>query len=370
MSDGPSNLADDFPAVPRNRVSSLLLAAALAAAVAVPAWAAEEGGDSGEISLAAESETSGARAPWRGSEVSYRNVVSLVTLDPSAELTWNPYYAMEWGFKPRWWLDDHWYVGARLDVARELTQSDDTTDAGEAWLGDLLLVTGASRIVTIPWVDIDVSADLILTTPTSKISQARTLALGIGPGVRLARSFDGGGEWQLGYHVRFSSFLHRMTTAELETPLVPSCTRSGNGCDSFLNTGVRNVQWRVQQGVDLSYEPLEWLTLSAAFEHIVDWLYPIESDDPRVSFGVDSPTDQRHASAFGFEVTFVPLPAMELGVGYETISPQLAPDSTYFNPFYNRYSTIYLDLRLEIDGLVAQLTGEEAAPSDAGPGGD
>jgi hypothetical protein len=49
---------------------------------------------------------------------------------------------------------------------------------------------------------------------------------------------------------------------------------------------------------------------------------------------------------------------LEVGLGYETVSPQLAPDSTYYNPFYNRYTTLYLDLRLEVDGLVAQIEGE------------
>ena len=40
-----------------------------------------------------------------------------------------------------------------------------------------------------------------------------------------------------------------------------------------------------------------------------------------------------------------------------TAGPQLAPDSSYYNPFYNRYSAIYLDLVCDLDevvGLVAE----------------
>lgn len=343
---------------PAGSVATVLLLAA-AAGLAAPAQAAgavAEGEDEGEINLVAPAEPQEEPAPWRGSEFSYRNVATVSGMDRSSELTWNPYWAMEFGFKLRWYFDEHWFAGARLDVTREVTEADDTTYAGEAWVQDLLLSGGGTRFVTIPGVGIDVSADVTLTLPASKVSQARTLYLGIGPNVRLSRGWEWGGDWEVGYHVRFNSYLHEATTAELETPLIPSCAGSGQGCESFVNTGVRNAQWRVQHGVDLSYQPLGWLGFSAAFEHIVDWLYPIEGDDPRVSWENESPTDLRHASAFEVEATFVPWPALEIGVGYSTISPQLAPDSTYYNPFYNRYTTLYLDLRLEIEGLVRQLT--------------
>jgi hypothetical protein len=314
-----------------------------------------------EVSLTAQEPTGeAAQVPWRGSEFIYRNTFTAYSLDPSADLTWNPYYAMIFGFKPRWWFDDHWYVGARLDVTRELTQADDTTFGGEAWLGDLLLTAGAAKFYTIPGVGIDLGADLLLSTPTSKISQGRTLVLGLGPGVRVSRTFDlGEGELSVGYHVRFSSFFHRYTTSELESPRIPTCSSSGSGCDAFVNTGERNAQFRVQHGIDVAYEPLEWLALGTGFEHIVDWLYPMSFDDPDISLVNDSPSDQRWASVFYFEATFTPIPALEIGVGYETISPQLAPDSTYNNPFFNRYTTLYLDLRVEVDGLVSQLMGED-----------
>jgi hypothetical protein len=335
------------------------LAAALAAALwATPATAQEASGDEAGATAASDAAAASDDAPWRGSELIYRNTISALTLDPSAELTWNPYYAMSWTIKPRWWFDDVWYAGARLDLTREISEADDTTYAGETQVGDLLLVAGASDFVTVPGAGIDVSADFIVTTPTSKLSQARTLVLGLGPGVKIGRTFDLGGDFSLVYHVRFTSFLDRYTTAETETPIIPTCARSEAGCESFVNTGVRNPQWRVQHGIDLSWQPLEWLGASIGFEHYVDWLYPIAADDPRISLATDSPTDQRHSSAFGFEATFTPLPSLEVGLGYETVSPQLAPDSTYYNPFYNRYTTLYLDLRLEVDGLVAQIEGE------------
>jgi hypothetical protein len=311
-----------------------------------------------DIALAADQERP-ASAHWRGSEFVYDNEVGLNGLDRSNDLTWNPYWAMSWSFKPRYWFDDVWNVRARLDLSREITEADDRTYSGETWVHDLLLTADASSFYTIPVLDISLSADLALTIPTSKVSQARTLALGLGPGVRLSRSFDLGvaGSLILGYHVRFTSFLNRYTTAELETPLIPGCERSDAGCDEFLNTGERNVQWRVQHGLDVAWIPLDWLSLAVGFEHLVSWLYDIDKDDPRISLQPEDDIDRRYASMFYVEATFDPWPPIEIGLGYGTISPQLAPDSTYYNPFYNRYTTMYLDLRLEIEGLIDELSG-------------
>jgi hypothetical protein len=314
--------------------------------------------DGGEITFETVEEESGL-APWRGSAFIYNNEVMLRGLDPSADPTWNPYWGMNFTFKPRWWFDDVWSVGARLDLSREITQADDRTFQGETWVHDLILSAAASNFYTIPVLDIALSADLLLTTPTSKLSQARTLALGIGPGVSIDRIIDLGpaGELYLGYHVRFSAFLNRYTTSELESPIIPGCARSGNGCDEFVNTGERNTQWRVQHGVDIAWEIQEWVGVGFGFEHIVSWLYAIEGQDPRITFQPEDDIDRRYSSAFYAELTFTPWAPFEVGLGYSTVSPQLAPDSTYFNPFYNRYTTMYLDLRLDVGGLVTTIQG-------------
>jgi hypothetical protein len=316
--------------------------------------------DAGEITFEAVEEESGP-APWRGSAFIYNNEAQVRGFDKSADPTWNPYWAMNFTFKPRWWFDDTWFVGARLDLSREITQADDRTYQDETWVHDLLLSTGASAFYTIPVVEIALSADLLLTTPTSKLSQARTLSLGIGPGVSVDRIFDLGpaGELYLGYHVRFSGFLHRYTTSELESPIIPGCSRSGpGGCDEFINTGERNARMRVQHGVDIAWEIQEWIGVSTGFEHIVSWLYPIEGEDPRITYEPEENTDERYGSAFYVELAVMPWDPLEIGLGYSTVSPQLQPDSTYFNPFYNRYTTVYLDLRLDIGALVQVIRGE------------
>jgi hypothetical protein len=45
-------------------------------------------------------ESESTKAPWRGSEFVYRNVFSAISLDPSAELSYNPSFAMSFSFRP------------------------------------------------------------------------------------------------------------------------------------------------------------------------------------------------------------------------------------------------------------------------------
>lgn len=300
----------------------------------------------------------GSQAPWRGSAFIYRNSFSAYSLDPSAELTYDPYYVMTFSFRPSWWFSDHIYVRGNLDLIREITHSDITTYSGETLVGDLSLTAGYSRIYSIPVVGVDISADFVLTMPTSKSSQAHTMILGLGPGVRLSRKFALLQGLSIGYNLRASPRLHRKTTAERESALVPGCIGSSGGCDSFLNTGVRNSQFQLQQIFDVSLGILPWLDASISYGLIIDWLYQFDTDDPRVSLVTEEPQDRRYASLFEVQVSFRPLDALTVGLGFSTVSPQLAPDSTYYNPLYNRYSTIFVDLQLSIEGLISQITND------------
>jgi len=334
-----------MPGFVRKYATLLIL---LAISVSAPALRAEE--------FLAQVESESSQAPYRGSEFVYRNVFSAISLDRSADLTYNPSYAMSFSFRPSWWFTDQLYVRANLDLVRELTEADGTTYANEALLSDLVLTAGYAPVVTIPVVDIAVSADLSFQVPTSKVSQARSLALGIGPGVRLSRSFDLLFGLSVGYSLRAMPLLHQSTTAELETPLIPGCSASAGSCGAYLHTGVRNAQFRLQQLFYVSARLQDWLSLSATYGLWIDWLYPIDIDDPRISAQTLQPQDRRYASVWEVEVLFEPMPALKIGIGTSTLGPQLAPDSSYYNPFYNRYTTVFVDLHLDVAGLVSQIT--------------
>jgi hypothetical protein len=174
--------------------------------------------------------------------------------------------------------------------------------------------------------------------------------------VRLSRSFDLLSGLSAGYSLRAMPLIHQSTTAELETPLIPGCSASGGGCDAYLHTGLRNARFRLQQLFYVTARFLDWLSLSATYGLWIDWLYPIDVDDPRISHQEIEPQDRRYASVWELEVLFSPIEALQIGVGTSTLGPQLAPDSSYINPFYNRYTTIFVDLHLDVAGLISQLS--------------
>jgi len=113
---------------------------------------------------------------FRGSSLSYSNTVSLLSLDQSAEPTYNPYYGMLLTLAPRYWFAPRAFVSARVSLDRELTQADDTTEKGQTLLSDSNLGVGA---ILHSWdFGLTTFGSVGLRLPTSLASQARTMQAG------------------------------------------------------------------------------------------------------------------------------------------------------------------------------------------------
>ncbi|MCC6621249.1 MAG: hypothetical protein IT385_08340 [Deltaproteobacteria bacterium] len=295
-------------------------------------------------------------SPFRGSEIAYRNSASAISFDRGAELTYNPTWVMALELAPRYWLSKTVSLGASLELSRELTNADDTTQRGETLLGDLALRVSASRLAVLPG-GIDVGASLGLALPTSLASQGDTLIMSIAPALRLSRTFgkvlDG---LTIGYGLRFTKLLHSYTTGELDAPLIGTCfAGSAGSCDRFLNSGGRNVSFRLSNGLDVALDITDWLSASADFAIVVSWLYDAVEDE-RVSTTTLEPTDTRYALVADVGVSARPWRPLEIRLGAAAINPQLAPDGSRYAPLFNRFATLYLDLRLDVAALVADLS--------------
>jgi hypothetical protein len=315
-----------------------------------------------------EEEEEESPAPWRGSEVEFRNQVGVMSFDPAAELTYNPAYAIAFSFRPRWWFGDKLNLRARFDLSTELTDADDTTYRNEAQPSDLWLSVGASPLYTIPVVEIDIAPDLRFVFPTSKLSQYRNLILAVSPGVAFQRVFEFGESHSLtvAYRLRFSFLFNSSTTSEIETPRIAQeavCDPEGP-CGQFLNSGSRNPQYSLSHGIDVTYQPLAWFGVGFSLIQYFDWLYPFENDIPEISYEEGADTTTRYRTGFSLEATFNPFDALEIGFGAETLAPQLADDSTYYFPLFNRSTVLYLDLRLKVDGLVDMIRGASSDTHD------
>lgn len=299
-----------------------------------------------------------AKSPWRGSEIAYRNSVTAISFDASSELTYNPFWGMAVELSPRYSFGDVWSVGASLEIQREITEADDTTRADETQLGDLSVRVGASNFAKIPVVGIDLSASLGFAFPTSLASQGNTMLFSVSPSLRLSRTFDKLNNLTFGYSARFTKAFHEYTTSELASPVVPGCFVGSSGsCDRLLNTGYRNASYRMSNGFDVSIDLTSWLSASADISIIVSWLYD-DVDDERVSHVELEPTDERYAVAADLGLSARWWKPLEVRLGASTFNPQLRSDGERYAPFFNRFTTLYLDLRLDVAALVQDLTEE------------
>jgi hypothetical protein len=283
--------------------------------------------------------------PWAGSSVIVRNASTAISADRSADLTYNPYWEVSLTIAPRWQFSDLFWVSASQSFSRELTHSDWTTQDGEFVLSDLGLRTGLSRFATIPSVEIALSSDVALTFPASKASQARTLIMGIGPGLSLSRSFDVADGLSLSYGLRGTYFWHEFTTGQYESPTLIDCERD---CGQFLDTGVRNPKWRISNsfGVGLSF--LEMVTLSLSYAVITDPLNA-SSDTLQVSLTPLEPTDTRFRNSFDVSLTVAPADVVSFTLGANTTNSQLNPDGTgYYDLLFNRFTLLYLDVAFDL----------------------
>ncbi len=293
-----------------------------------------------------------ASLPFRGTSLGVSTVATALSADRNADLTYNPYLALSLDIAPRWWIGDIFYARGAFSLSRELTESDVNTYDGEFEPSDTTLGIGAYHFVTIPWVEIGLSAAVDVILPTSKASSARTLDAAYAQSLRVDRFFDVFSGLSLAYTARVTEYDHRFTTGETESPRISTCGGIAGGCDPFLNTGVRNPQTQLAHMGSVSFSPIESLNVAASGAFYTTYLHDVaESED--VSFDVEAPTDTRWATSVGVSVGYTPAPPVTITVGTNTTNPVLASDGTYRTPLLNRFTLVYLDVTLNVAGLVA-----------------
>ena len=296
-------------------------------------------------------------AVYRETEVTYRNTVTARSFNKSADLTYNPYYAMELDAALVFWV--HPKVSTTLDftLSREITNSDETTRKGEVQLADIFWQAAVRNLNPIPAVGIEAVPSVRLYVPSSKVSKARTMMLGLRAQLQLIKRFDVLRGLAVFYSVAVRKDFHELTTAETELPLIytPGSTRSA---DSFFNTGRRNVSVTLfnRLGLALDFTKIIGVEILAEIRH--GFLYDIEYEDPRISHEAQHSENVRYQMMYQGEIYGRIGKAWTLALGFLTKNDQLAGDATYEAPFFNRYTAVYLDVRLNAAGLASQLSSK------------
>lgn len=282
---------------------------------------------------------------FRGSTMSVGSSVSVGTIDKSQDLSYNPFVNTAVTFAPRYWVNRGLFVAGRLSLDREWTQRDDGTYKDETRVSDLTLRVGS---LLHRW-------DFGLLTfvgsgvrlPTSLFSQARTMNASYNAVIALIQGLSSWGSVSYSFNIAYNHFDY--TTGQLETPRidVPSCTSDPGGC-SFLNTGVRNAPWTTTHGLSFNYFPKSWLFISASASLIESYLFPRGVDDSMISHVAQEPTNKRYLMSYSAEVDVQPAQWLVIAFMANTFNPQLAPNSTYYQPFFNRNTSFMVDFRFTL----------------------
>lgn len=342
------------PTVDAPAATTATAAPASAAPAAVVAQPAAAGAAKGErkptVSNAAAAAMPSGNSAFGGSFVTLRNVATALSVVKDGEPTYNPYYAMVLSLAPNWNVAKKVYIRGNLSFSRELTHEDWTTYSGETTLSDTNLTAGW-RALRFDSIGLSAALEASVNLPTSKSSQARTLQAGTGLGVTAVWA---AGNFAVIGIARAAYQWHRYSTGENETPWVAGCSSTAVGCDPYINTGLRNPEWRISNFGIVAWSPLSWLGVNVQGGVISDLLYGMSSSKARFGGVIPSASDgvnYRELMVYGLSAELRPHPALTIALGSETVNPQLAADSTYRAPFFNRFTTLFVDLQLAPDKL-------------------
>lgn len=290
--------------------------------------------------------------PYLGSFIFLTQSVSTLTFNPNEELTYNPNYSLTASFLPRWAFgkDRVWFMSGSFNLSREITNADWTTQDGETIASDLRVSFGGWQFYTIPVLDIALSTRFDIIAPTSPSSQAASMIMGLGGSLSAMYIVDilGGLAFTYAFGVNHPFFEY--TTAGFDDPVITNC--AADQCDRFSNTGFRNSDWNLNHSANIWLGFSDWASMTVAAGWTTSYLLPAaESAD--VSYVSQEPVDARYSIWYDLSLTFRPWGPLMINLGLNTSNPQLSPTEGYYDPVFNRFSTLYLDIGVDAGRVIA-----------------
>ncbi|MGB9599668.1 MAG: hypothetical protein ACPL7I_03885 [Myxococcota bacterium] len=243
---------------------------------------------------------------------------------------------------------DFFYISGRIDLSKEVTNSDTTSYQYETLLSDGRVEFVFPELYREKFTDIVLSGLFRTSFPTSKASQFATLRWGNMIDLGISKGFfgeKGKPETQrlfLGYDFRFYKNWHKYTTSQVEGSSggyyrqYPLRVKTAD----YLNTGNTNLEYQVAHIFSGSITITEKLSFVGYFWVINGWAYELYAGGKRGT---------RDSIDFNIELDYQIFKWLMVDFGLDTFQPQLLPDSTYTNnPFwrntYDNYTTLYFDV--------------------------
>jgi hypothetical protein len=323
----------------------------------------EEGTEGAESDVSVRSQFGEVQSglPFRNSVFIYENAISAAhPMDLSPDATF--YYGMSYSLRPRYYIRDWFSLRLRLDLEQELTDSSTTTSLREPILSDTTLDFYFQHLLAGVSEAFDLEAFLRFGFPSSKASQARTQYLSGTAGFYAYYTAPVLAGLRIGYGFNVAKYFDQYSSATQEVQ-ADLCMHDSDSC---LGSGARNPSWLLRNTLSVEFSPIEDLTLSVSVIFYDYFLYndstlttadlPVDvvTNEPSGETIAEDPlnTSRRSNIWYTIDISYNITPYIGLSIGTSTLNPQLAPDSTYYAPFFNRYTQVYLDVNLTIDEVV------------------
>ena len=309
---------------------------------------------------------------WRNSIIWLDIGSSVYSFDRAGQLTYDPTVAMNIRFMPRWYFNDDLFLRARLDFDVEFTQSDTTTTTRQPLFSNVTLDLIKRNIVKAGPFALNAGPRLVL--PLSLQSQAEHMILGLGASANASLNWPHIGDgltlmFDLSYVYNFSG----SNVGHVNNPFpCEGFEVSGHAmCD--VTGGPSSILQQGTVGPGVIFSPMPKVSIFSIFWWFVRQARPLGTENVPIGNGVatvgdTSRTHARDLTLFYFSVGYDLTKWGNLSAYFLTFSPELNPDGSRRNPFFNYDSTVGLNFTVTLDEFYDAFMGGTEAPAEHIPG--
>jgi hypothetical protein len=282
---------------------------------------------------------------WAGSEISIKHAFSIGSFMPGFERTYNPVLIQSLSLDPVWRLSERLKLTGHLGVETELTDSDSSSYERQPLLEDTTIT--ASYAALRPPALVHVTASLRLALPTSKEAIARDRLLAVSPALNVGRDFRPRRDVLVTPFVTLrATYNWQLTTSLLyDGPTIVGCDAArGDTCEAFDHSGARSSVASFIETLGVNVALPHHVGLTAQVWWIQSWLYDLTpatgpTGEPVPSIGS---TDWRLGNVYLVGGEWQITHRWKVSGGFQTENPQQRPDGSYYAPFLNRYTQLFV----------------------------
>jgi hypothetical protein len=329
------------------------------------------------------------KLPWHDTWLIVDNSVTAQTIGVGSSFqSSNPTYDLSASLRPRFYFYESdveaFLLSGRIDVAREFTNNDVTTERGEVIVGGAPHGVGASDPTLFPayrrtlakrgdYETLLIGYAPVLTFPLSKFSRSNGTILGLGAEVRFYQDLPLAGSRSSVFKKltlgAIAGYNHTFTQAT--TPTNPELRRyrmdpEGRTVPGDQLTGAAFPQHELQTTLRFMVEVAKDVSWWTDFMYEPTWLYPIPETNirtltgPAVPTGVANPTTFVTVTGFVTSLYYHVMNELTLGVEYANIETQPGLDGQRRNIFYSPGALFTLELIGHLDEMYLTATGRRS----------